>query len=147
MIAAPMVHVADLIESAEALKVIPTAELERLLALHESECVKLKGLIEYHSHDHSRAFRQVLRRLSLHVQWLVREMSIRNKTAKAERQQAEKQCHMEAQKEKTRRLMLAKDEDRRCIEVFKEVALEVLGSEMYLHLWTLAESRMKAGAA
>ena len=143
--AAPTIPLTKLIESAEALEALPIEELERLVSLHEAECVKLKGLIDYYTPERSRPSRQALRVLILHMQWLLREVGRRNKAAKADQQKLAEQSLVEARKAKLNLIMLAKDEDRRSIEVFKEVALEVLGSEMYLHLWKLAETRMAGG--
>lgn len=141
---------------------LPTDELERLNAEHEAECVMLAGQIEANLEANwvHRA-RQALRVLRLHRGWISRELKRRKRLeAKAEQKhishaarEAKKNArreHMErqraAEEAKMQRIKASNDKNAQQIVIFKEVAREVLGAEMYGHLWELTRQRIEKPA-
>ena len=106
-----------------------------------------------------RRARQSLRYLQLHKRWLVCELAKRRKAQSWADQkqhvsivaQARKAVQLEmterhkmAEAAKAARIKASNDENARHIAVFKEVVREVLGAEMYEHLWELTRLRLPA---
>ena len=157
------------IETAEQVAGMPTDELERLHTAHEAECVRLAGQLEADPEARwARRARQALRVLHLHRGWISREL-LRRKKAKAkaehmqvlrtaaearkvaqreatERQHAADEARMRRQhaadEARMRRIQASNDVNAQHIAIFKEVAREVLGAEMYEHLWELTRLRL-----
>jgi hypothetical protein len=154
------VSLARQIVSAEQIAAMPTDELERLHVAHEAECVSLTGRLETYSNDAprwARSAKQALRVLHLHRGWIARELARRKKAAAkaehrqelqsvaearkaAQREMAERQ--REAAEERMKRIQASNDVNLHHIAIFKEVAREVLGAEMYAHLWELTRQRI-----
>ncbi len=152
------VPLARQIASVEQVAAMPTDELERQFSAHEAECVMLTGRLEADPDARwARRARQALRVLHLHRGWITRELARRKKAAAAaankdavrtaaearkaaqremtERQQAADAARME-------RIRASNDVNAQHIATFKEVAREVLGAEMYQHLWELTRIRL-----
>ena len=144
------------ITSADELAIMDDEQLRSLLAQHETEILSLAGRIEIGS-DNERwlvAARQALRVLKQHKVWFELEIKGRKvsrqrlesrmaREAKAVAREAHRQAQAELQKARLARIAAANDANVKNIAVFKEVALEVLGAEMYAHLWELANRRMQ----
>ncbi len=151
------------ISAPEQVTAMDDAELARLEAEHEQEIVYLVGAIEAHSEDSSwaRRARQALRVLRLHKHWINRERGDRKKkahakdmgkslqaiaAAKVEVAKTMQETQRAAAEARMARIAAANDEDRRQVAMFKTVAREVLGLEMYEHLWELARQRLGQGS-
>lgn len=150
------------IETIEQVADLPTDELDRLNAEHEAECVMLAGQIDANPEAHwVRRARQALRVLKLHQEWISRELRLRKKaaaraahmktfrTASEARKNARRE-HMEiqraAEEARMQRIKASNDKNAQQIAIFKEVAREVLGAEMYAHLWELTQQRLEKPA-
>lgn len=147
------------IQVPEDVKPFSTAELHDLLSKHELEIGRLQAKVQRNEGAPwlPRA-KGALYALRLHEGWIRREIRIREKR---EAQEHDKQVRLEvgrmrlkASEEATKRLReqhemrmqrikVSNDEDRRQIEVFKKVALEVFGQEMYDRLWELTNKRLR----
>lgn len=114
-------------------------ELATSLAEHEAEILSLAGRIEAsRSPENCGPARRALEKLNLHRRWIEREQQARERRLGrelAERMQAE------AQVNKLARMRLANTTSAREMEVFKAVAREVLGAEMYDYLWQAVTQR------
>ncbi len=128
------------------------AALVEAIAGHEAEILSLGGRIQAAS-DQSRTepARRAMRVLKLHLDWLKREQRARQRRVdlvarQAGREAAERQ-QRQAIEAKTKRIAMANSENTRGVELFKEVAREVLGMEMYEHLWELVRQRQAASEA
>lgn len=134
---------------------------------HEAQIAALTGKISAASSDtrkeRLKRIRIVLKR---NLTWIIRQIKVRNtaRNMQAQREliQAKNQIKHEkrianeqevkrnrAEKEalKLAAIKASNDESARQTAVFKEVAQEVLGSEMYLHLWELARQRFEERAS
>lgn len=145
------------IDGAEQLANFDAAELARLDAAHSAEIVSLVGRIEAATDKNwIRRANQALRVLRLHQRWIAAELSAKRKRDRVQQQRAtrlesaqikeqNRQATAELQQrqhaERLARIRSANDETAQAIRVFKEVAREVLGMEMYEHLWELARQR------
>lgn len=146
------------IVSAEQVAELASDELERLHVAHESECVRLTGRLEAAPDARwARGARQALRVLHLHKAWISRELLRRKKAETRAEQKVVVQTAAEARKAAQRemtdrqraadaarleRIQASNDENAKHIATFKEVAREVLGAEMYQHLWELTRIRL-----
>lgn len=147
-------------ETFEDVAALETPRLIEVLAEHEANIVIINGKIETSDSDLRRSrLKRVRHLLQRNLAWCAREIKRRDKAAKrelavqrlkaeAEFRRQRKAAHeldlknqAEARKAKEERIRLANDEHRQQIELFKKVALEVLGQEMYLHLWELVRAR------
>lgn len=148
------------IVSAEQVAGLDSVVLERLDAAHAAEAISLIGRIELAT-DAAwiRRARQALRVLNLHRNWISAERAKRKKL-EAKRHQSEARREAAQIKEQNRqataelqarqhaerlaRIKAANELTAESVEVFKEVAREVLGMEMYAHLWELVGQRSSA---
>lgn len=127
------------ITSVEQLTPLATAALQTLHAEHDTEILKIQDSLA-RAHKAGRtdtativwqhSARRALKVLKLHRTWIGRELATRAATG--------------ASTAKLARLQLATSTEARAITVFKEVAHEVLGDEMYSHLWLLTQQRLEA---
>lgn len=156
------VPLARQIVSAEQVADLASDELERLRVAHEAECVSLAGRLEAAPEARwARGARQALRVLHLHKSWISRELQRRKRAESmaeqkqnasiaaqsrvtAQRELSERQRQAEAAR--LARIKAANDESAQHVSVFKEVAREVLGAEMYEHLWELTRIRLGQSA-
>jgi len=152
------VPLARQIESAEQVASMAMADLERLFVAHEAECVSLAGRIDAATDDRwIRKARQALRVLHLHRGWVARELARRKRADAAETQRQAQRAAAEAKRAgqrsaadlraaadeaRMKRILASNDVNAQHIAVFKEVAREVLGAEMYAHLWELTRLRL-----
>lgn len=156
------VPLARQIESAEQVAAMDKADLERLFVAHEAECVSLAGRIEAAPDARwARPARQALRVLHLHKGWLARELARRKKVdaaiaqrqtqiaaaeAKRAGQRSAADMRAAADEARMKRILASNDVNAQHIAIFKEVAREVLGAEMYAHLWELTRQRLGQSA-
>ena len=143
-------------------KAMADDELALLEAEHEREIVSLVGAIDSKDDDTdwNRRARQALRILRLHQRWITREREERKKKATAKEigdglrslsaakmdvSKAIRESQLLAADARRARIAAANDENNRNVSVFKAVALEVLGTEMYEHLWELTRERLSQG--
>ncbi len=160
--AAERIPLSRQIVSAEQLAALGDPELARLDAAHAAEVVSLVGRIEAATDPAwIRRARQALRVLHLHHRWIATERVTRKKQ-EAKRQQSEARRQAALTKDRNRqataelqarqhterlaRIKAANELTAQSVEVFKEVAREVLGMEMYEHLWELTRQRMEGQA-
>jgi hypothetical protein len=153
------------IESRAELKEMSADVLHLLEGDFEREITIVLGGLEADPHsDWARRARQAMRFLRLNKAWISEELTARKKTAKAEaaRLQAEalkeasaakRAAAKEATKRQTdgnqarlERMAASTAENERHIAIFKEVAREVLGGEMYAHIWELTRQRLEVSA-
>ncbi len=161
--AAERIPLSRQIVSAEQLAAVGDPELARLDAAHSAEIVSLVGRIEAATDPAwIRRARQALRVLHLHRRWIATERVTRKKQD-AKRQQSEARREAAQIKERNRqataelqarqhaerleRIRAANELTSQAVGVFKEVACEVLGREMYEHLWELTRQRMEGQAS
>ncbi len=147
------------IVSVEQVAAMPTDELERQFAAHEAECVMMTGRLEADPGARwARGAKQALRVLHLHRGWITRELARRKKAASAaankDAARTAAEARKAAQREMTERQQAAdaarleriralNGVNAQHIATFKEVAREVLGAEMYAHLWELTRLRLE----
>lgn len=146
------------VNSAEQVASLDTETLERMHVAHEAEILSLTGRLEAYDPDPQwiKRARRALRCLHLHKAWISRELLKRKKaSARAEQRHAAQAAadarmaahlaHIERlealQASRLQRIQAANDENAKQMAVFKEVAREVLGAEMYAHIWELARLR------
>lgn len=126
------------IVSAEQLTPLSDDALRALRAEHDAEILSLQGRIEVVEREQrdplwlTRA-RQALRTLRMHRVWIGQEQAARATAA--------------ARAARLARIQASTAEDARHTAVFKAVAHEVLGDEMYQHLWQLTQQRLGQTAA
>ncbi len=154
----------SLIDGPEQLAAMSDLVLAQLQADHEREIVIITGALESRADDTSwaRRARQALRILRLHKSWICNERSARKKkanqsamgpglealaAAKVEAAKVRQETQLQAIEARKARIDAANNEDRKQIAVFKAVAREVLGLEMYEHLWELTRQRLAQGGA
>ncbi len=142
----------------QSIVVLDDNDLERVKIEHESDIVKLAGMIDASDdaihRGKCRRIRQVLLR---NLQWINRESKARDAVRKQRAQEmlveaakiareetAEQIAARVAANNKARldRIRASNDVNSREIAIFKSVAREVLGDEMYLHLWELTKMRI-----
>lgn len=167
----PKDYLARRIASADDLVPMTDEELRLLEAEHAAEIVSLSGRLEVAGLPVAvspgpdgvwagRA-RRALRTLRLHRQWIVQEQTARKEAAKAANKARALELQQQSQREriaqreaealehernrqaKLERIREANGENARQVAVFKAVALEVLGAELYDHLWELAQRRLQ----
>lgn len=148
------------IMSVEQVALMSTDDLIRLNGAHESECVSLAGKIETSVNDEwAQKARRALRALQLHRVWIARELKRRKQLSEATEQKKAKEEEYEEkranrrmaydlnaanQRARMERIQASQNRDARRTEIFREVAREVLGAEMYAYLWELAQVRINA---
>lgn len=132
--------IARRIESAEQLANMTDELLQSLKAEHEAEIIALAGRIAVGEQHPSRRdpewihrARRALQSLRLHSTWIGREIAKRHTEA--------------ARRARLARIEASNSADARQTAVFKKVAHEVLGDEMYAHLWQLTLQRLQPPAA
>ena len=126
-------HLASSISSPGDLVAFGGEELGRMRDEHREEITRLHGAIEASDDkDWKRRATTVLRYLKMHHEWIVR--AAHNRTV--ERAQEKRTARVESN------IMASGDRNAKQIAIFKSVALEVLGDEMYRHLWRLTEQRL-----
>lgn len=151
------------IESVDHVAAMSTVELERMNVAHEAECVSLTGRLEAATDElWIRKARQALRVLHLHRGWIARELAKRKREAsqeahkrvvamaaesRAAAQQRTADLQQAAAMARAQRIQAAAAETERHVAVFKEVAREVLGEEMYAHLWEMTRRRLEETTA
>lgn len=140
----PGYRVAQWVETAAELVSLDGYDLDRLLVAHEAEIVKLKGFLAAAHPTPRPGMAQALRLLHLHAAWATREISVRRKAAKHEAQRFADLRAAAVREDKHARLALSRGQDRKDIEIFKAVCLEVVGSEVYQHLWEMTKVRIAA---
>lgn len=128
---------------------MPDDALPAAIAAHEAEIVALEGRINAASDPTTtQPAQRALTILKLHLRWLERERNVRDRkgslTERQQRRQAADRQQQMAIGAKRERIAIANNANTRSIEVFKEVAREVLGAEMYGYLWELARQRAEA---
>lgn len=150
------------IDSVEQVVAMSTDDLERLKVEHENEIVTLLGRISLRPDTRwAVSARQALRVLNLHNSWIGRELTRRRRiearndqkkqaeemrSAKLLAQQEHTQRQREAEAARLARIKASNDETAQHIAVFKEVAREALGAEMYAYLWELTKKRIDEAA-
>lgn len=156
--AADRMHLADKISTLDDVTAMDTASLRRMQAAHDAEIVSLQGRIETSTVDRwARSARRALQVLHMHRHWIAGELRKRERAEALKHQREAAQSAAAARADNLRRfqdgvreshqarlerIKASQDETARQIAVFKEVAREVLGMEMYSHLWELTEQRM-----
>lgn len=155
------VPLARRITSLEQVKAMTDADLELLDAQHDQEITTLTGAIEARGDgEWARRARQAMRLLQVHKHWIRTERKERKKNAKSAGNQemgqalkalasakvetANKMAEIQraAAEARMARIAAANDQDRQDMLTFKAVAREVLGAEMYEHLWELTRQRI-----
>lgn len=153
------------IESRAEVQAMSTEALHLLEGDFEREITIVLGGLEADPHsDWARRARQAMRFLRLNKAWISDELSARKKAAKAEAARLQAEALKEAaaakraaaaeatkrqkdgSKARLDRMAASTAENERHIAVFKEVAREVLGDEMYLHIWELTRRRLEVPA-
>jgi hypothetical protein len=155
------------IESRAELKAMSTDALHLLEGDFEREITIVLGGLEADPHsDWARRARQAMRFLRLNKAWISEELAARKKASKAEaaqkqvealkamadarraNAQREIETNRATKKQQARidRMAASTAENERHIAVFKEVAREVLGDEMYMHIWELTRRRLEVPA-
>lgn len=140
------------IKSIDGVKALTDEQLSAQLAAHEMEIVKLTGVIDsmFGVKDLTkpcRKFIQAQRILKMHKAWIAKEIADRLLVKKQESRAANKLLAKEAKKAKAERIKLSNEESLRHVAAFKAVALEVMGREMYEHIWELTHQRIAQEAA
>lgn len=117
-------------------------ELESLKVAHELEIVSLQGRLDLHPEFNRNEWRarsrHALKNLKLQAQWITDELERRAKAERIARHEKEVQ---DARRARLDRIAKANEDDRRRKMEFFAVAREVLGLEMYTHIWELANKR------
>lgn len=140
------------IKNIDEVKALTDEQLSGQLAAHEMEIVKLTGVIDSMFGvkglaNPCRKFIQARRILKVHKGWIAKEIADRLAAKKQESRAAHHLQAKEATKAKVERIKLSNEETMRHIAAFKSVALEVMGREMYEHIWELAHKRISQEAA
>jgi hypothetical protein len=147
------------IRTLEDVTAMSLPELIAAEARHQADILALTGKIEsvIPQADWTRRARQALRVLKLHRTWITQELAAKRRAEarraaeeavegkRQERAAARAKAAQEAQvahQAKLDRIKASNDEAAQQVAVFKEVAREVLGAEMYEHLWELARVRI-----
>jgi len=137
------------IPTRSGLRKLTGEELELLHTEHELEIVKITGQISVTSnHQWATSAKQAKRILALHKTWIEREQRGREAEARLALKEKNK-AFVKAISESTaaskaERIRLANEKDMRDIGVFKTVCREVVGDEMYQHIWQLTNQRIGA---
>lgn len=139
---------------------LPDNDLLVMESKHDEEIVHVQHRIEALGDEVPHTLKTVLKFLLIHRRWIVEEKSRRRKerntqaaqekVAAAERKREQKrsarEAHERAVKEaaeaKAARMASLQAFDRKQITVFKTVVREVLGDEMYMHLWKVTQDRL-----
>lgn len=139
-------------------------ELVVMLSKHDEEITSVEHRIESLGDKASPAITTVLKFLRIHRRWIREEKKQRGKEKRkataheqmlaAERKREQKRLAAEAHERAVREAAEAKAVrmaslqafDRKQIAVFKMVVREVLGDEMYMHLWKLTQDRLLEAA-
>ena len=140
------------IKSIDDVKAFTDEELSSKLADHEMGIVKITGIIDlmYSASDLSKTCRkmmQIQRILKMHKGWIANEIASRLAKKKEASRLAHNAFMREAKKAKDERIKISNEETLRNVAVFRAVALEVMGREMYEHIWQLANERIARGKA
>ena len=153
---------ADKISTLDDVTAMDTADLRRMQAAHDAEILSLTGRIEVSTKERwAKSAKRALEILRMHRNWIAGELRKRERAESLKHQREAMQSAAAARADNLRRfqdgvreshqarlerIKASQDETARQIEVFKEVAREVLGMEMYEHLWELTRQRL-AGTA
>lgn len=127
---------------------------------HDEEIVFVQHRISKLGEDAPHSLKTALKFLRLHRKWIIEEKKARKKErgAQAEREkavveeikrqqklaaiEAHARIVKEAAEAKAARMASLQALDRKQITVFKTVVREVLGDEMYMHLWKMTQDRL-----
>ena len=140
------------IKSIDDVKAFTDEQLSSQLAAHEMEIVKLTGVIDsmfgvQNLIKPCRKFMQAQRILRMHKGWIAKEIADRLAAKKQASRAAHQLLAKEAKKAKAERIKLSNEDTLRQVAVFKSVALEVMGREMYEHIWEMTHQRIAREAA
>ena len=161
--AAERIQLASQITGLEDVSAMDHATLRTMKAAHDAEIVSLQNRLDASTNEQwAKSGRRALHVLHAHRGWLADELRRRDRREAMQRQRELAQSaaaaraenlkrqreHSEAQHHaRLQRIASANDDSAKAIAVFKEVALEVLGAEMYAHLWELARQRIEGEPA
>lgn len=139
----------DLVPSRACLQKLSDGDLDSLHAAHEVEITKITGQISISTnHRWAESAKQAKRILALHKAWIEREQRCREAAARKSSKEKNKLAAQEAVASsvaaKAERMRIASDEKIRQIDTFKEVCKQVVGDELYMHIWQLTYQRMEA---
>ena len=156
--AADRVPLASRISTLEDVIALDTAALRLLKAEHNAEIVSLEGRIEVSTKDRwAQSARRALQVLRMHNNWIADELRRRDKAEalrqqkdarrdaaelRAENLRRQQENIRESHQARLERIKASNDATAQAVAVFKEVAREVLGMEMYEHLWELTRQRL-----
>lgn len=140
------------INSIDDVKAFTDEELASKLADHEIDIVKITGIIDsmYGVSDLSKTCKkmmQIQRILKMHKGWISKEIADRLAKKKEASRLAHNAIMKDAKRAKAERIKLSNEETLRHVSAFKAVALEVMGREMYEHIWELTHQRLAKEAA
>ena len=133
--------VVNIIETRSSLGRMSDDELASLHALHEVEITKITGRIELYGHSwkNYKSAKQARRVMQLHKTWIEREQrgreAAKRNDQKAKNREFAQSILNAAASAKAERQKVFKEKDMQDIAVFKSVCREVVGDEMYQHIW------------
>lgn len=154
------IQLADKFRALEEVTAMDTPALRSAKAMHDAEIVMLKGRIEISAHARwAQSARRALQILRTHRNWIADELRRRDKAealknqreariaaaaSRAENIRRQQENYREIHQARIERIHAANNETAKATALFKEVAREVLGMEMYEHLWELTRMRLES---